>query len=262
MSSRISLIVSVARHYAYIDKPKAEWDFTKAVNSIMPVQGHHRRPRDADKEELRNAVKGFWEQLPRAKRATFVCNGFIRFDSIALIDDKGDTEYECPHLFVDFHSERGPFSVRQYLEINERHESLEGLKRVKVFPEVFPKPSFGTIYKDKFILVDDGTRAILKHNQGEITLYDGDKKYSYLKPTDVISVDKSEDKEGKKTLLKITNVRDATGKELLDACKDNPPLKQQIERQISRQLKPGDTVQIVEALVLYDWQIEQNRPVI
>lgn len=260
----LGLIVSVARHYAYIDKTKAEWDFTKAVNNVMPVQGHHRIHRDVDKEELRNAVKGFWEQLPRAKQATFVYNEFIRFDSIAFIDDKGDTEYECPHLFVDFHSERGPFSGSvQYLEINEHlHESLEGLKRVKIFPEKFPTPSFGTIYKDKFIAVDDRTRAALKYNAQGITLYDADKKYSWLKPTDVIGVDRTEDKEGKKTLLKISNVRVTTGKELLDACKDNPPLKQEIESQISRQLKPGDTIQIVEALVFYDWQIEQNRPVV
>ena len=80
--------------------------------------------------------------------------------------------------------------------------------------------------------------------------------------TDVIGVDRTQDKEGKKTLLKITNIRVTTGKELLDACKDNPPLKQEIESQISRQLTPGDTIQIVEALVLYDWQIEQNRPVV
>lgn len=260
----LGLIVSIAKHYAYIDKPKGEWDFTKAVNNIMLMQGQHLRRRNVDKEELGNAVKGFWEQLPRTKRATFIYNGFVRFDSITFIDDKGDTEYDCPHLFVDFYSERGPFSGSiQYLEINEHyHESLEGLKRVKIFPETFPKPSFGKIYKDRFIEVDDETRAFLKYQSDGITLYDADKKYSYLQPTDVIGVDRAEDKEGKKILLKITNVRVATDKELLDDCKDNPPLKQKIENQISRQLKPGDTVQIVEALVLYDWQIEQNRPVV
>jgi hypothetical protein len=240
----LGLIVSVARHYAYIDKPKAEWDFTKAVNNIKPVQSDYCSHRDAEKEELENAVKDFWQRLPRTKRATFVHNGFVRFDSIAFIDDKGDTEYECPHLFVAFHSECGPFSSsNQYLEINEHQdESLEGLKRIEIFPKSFPKPTFGTVYSDKFISVDDRTRATLKynkHNSGGIILYNSDKQYSYLKPTDVIAVDKTEDKEGKKTLLKITNVRVATGKELLDSCKDNPPLKQEIENQLSRQIKPS-----------------------
>jgi len=260
----LGLMVSVARHYAYIDKTKAEWDFTKSVNNVMAAQNHQQRNRDVDKEELRNAVKGFWEQLPRPKGATFVYNGFIRFDSITFVDDKGDTNYECPHLYVDFHSERGPFSGSvQYLEINEHwHESLEGLKRVKIFPDKFQKPSFGTIYKDKFIAVDDRTRGFLKYKSDVITLYNADTKYAYLKPTDVIAVDRTEDKEGKKTLLRITNVSVESGKELLAACKDDYLLKQEIENQISRQLRPGDTIQIVESLVLYDWQIEQNRPVV
>lgn len=258
------LIVSVARHYAYFDKTKTEWDFTKAVNNILPMEGRHRGRHDAEKEELQNAVKGFWQQLPRVNRATFVYNGLIRFDSVVLVDDKGDTEYECPHLFVDFHHKRGPFSGHmKYLELNKhQHELLDGLKRVKIFPEKFPKPSFGTVYKDRFISVDDRTRTTIKHNQDGITLYDADKRYSYLKPTDVIAVDKSEDSEGKTTPLKITNVRITTGKELLAACKENPALLQEIEGQISRELKSADTIQIIEALVLYDWQIEQNRPVI
>jgi hypothetical protein len=260
----LGLIVSVARHYAYLDKAQAKWDFTKAVNNILPMQDRHRGKHDAEKEELGNAAKGFWEQLPRANRVTFVSNGFIRFDSIALIDDKGDTEYECPHLFVDFHHEHGPLSGRyEYLELNEhRHESLDGLKRVKIFPDEFPKPSFGKIYEDRTILVDDKTRRTIMQNHNGIILYDTEKRYSFLKPSDVIAVDKSEDREGKRALLKITNVRATTGKELLAACNENPPLKQEIERQISRDLKSSDTIQIVEALVLYDWQIEQNRPVV
>lgn len=260
----LGLIVSVSRHYAYIDKLKAEWDFTKAVNIIMPVQSHHGRCRDAEKENLRTAVKGFWEQLPGTNRATFVYNGIVRFDSIAFVDDKGDTEYECPHLFIDFHSEDGPFTGNiQYLELNEHHhESLDELKRVEIFPESFSKPTFGIIYTDRFISVDDRTRAILQHNAGSITLYDADKQYSYLKPTDVIAVDKSKDREGKKTLLKITSVTGATGKELLDSCKDDPMLKQEIENQLSRQIQAGDRVLVIEALVLHDWQIQQNRPVV
>ncbi len=260
----LGLIVSVARHYAYIDKPKAAWDFTKTVNIIMPVQSHHGRHLDAKEEELRNAVKGFWEQLPRMKRATFVYNGFVRFDSIAFVDDKGDTKYNCPHLFIDFHYERGPFSGSiQYLELNEHHhESLDGLKRVEIFPEIFPKPSFGTIYSDKFISLDDRTRATLRHNSAGITVYDANNKYSYLKPTDVIAVDMTEDSEGKKTLLKITSVAAATGKELLESCKENPLLKQDIENQLSGQIKTSDRVHVIEGLVIYDWQIDQNRPVI
>lgn len=257
------LIVSIRRHYAYIDKTKGEWDFTNAVNMVRQVHSDRRR-RDADEDELRNSVKGFWELLPRAKKAMFVVDGLIRFDSIDFIDDKGDREYEGPHLFVDFHSKNGPFSgYFEYLEITEHHhESLDGLKRAAIFPKTFSKPSFGTVYKDKLIALDDRTRSTLRYGTDGITLYDADKKYTFLKPTDVIAVEKSEDRDGKKTFLKISNRTVATGKELLDSCKEDPPLKQQIEHQIARELKPGEKIDVIEALVIYDWQIEQNRPVV
>jgi len=150
-----------------------------------------------------------------------------------------------------------------HLEINERHsESINGLKRITIFPETFPKPSFGTVHKEKFIELDDRTRATLKRHNGGITIYDLDRKYEYLKPSDVIGVEKTEDKDGNKTLLKITNCRMAMGDELLESYIDNPALRQEIESQIGRELKPGDKIHIIEAILIYDWQIEQDRPVI
>lgn len=257
----LGLIVSVRKYYAYIDKTKGVWDFTEAVNAIH-VHGHEGR--DIERDKLENAVKGCWELLPRAKKAMLIVNMMIRFDSIVFIDDKGDNQFECPHLFVDFHSERGPFSGSdQYLEINEYHdESLEGLERTTIFPKTFKTPSFGTIHEDQFIVLDDRTRSTLKHRSDGIALYDSDKKYAFLKPTDVIGVEKTDDKDGKKTLLKICNRGVVTGKELLQLCKENPPLKQQIEDQIARELKPSDKIDVIEAQVIYDWQVEQNRPVV
>ena len=259
----LGLVISIKRHYAYIDRTKCEWDFTGAVNNV--VLGHSaRRRRDRDSEELRNAVRGFWEQLPHAKKATFVRNGIIRFDAIVFIDDKGDRAYDCPHLFVDFHTERGPFAgFFKHLETSEHtEESLDGLKRVEIFPETFPEPTFGTVHEDKVIVLDDRTYTTIKHGSDRATLYCADNRYSYLEPTDVIGVEKVGAAGGEKTLLKITNVRVAEGKELLDLTKDNPPLKQGIENQIGRGLKRRDRIRVIEALTIYDWQIDQNRPVV
>lgn len=72
---------------------------------------------------------------------------------------------------------------------------------------------------------------------------------------------KDGDKEEKATLLKITYVESRMGKQILNASKDDPVVKIEVERQISRQLRSADIVQVVEALVIYDWQTEQNRPV-
>jgi hypothetical protein len=257
----LGLEVSIARHYAYIDKVKGEWDFTRLANNAVSVDSEHKR-RDRSEEELNNAAKGFWELLPRQNRATLVKNGLIRFDSIALIDDKGDSEYKCPHLYVDFHIERGPFvGFAEYLEISRhRHESLEGLKRAAIFPEELPKPGFGTIHRDRVLSLDEGLRSTLKYNSDGITIYALDDKYSYLKPTDVIGVEGAGGKDGQ--LLKITSTTTVTGKELLEFSEENPLLRREIERQISRELRADDMVSVTEALPIYDWQIEQNRPVV
>ena len=262
----LGLIVSFARHYAFLDKPKGEWDFAGTFNILAPFQGRHRSTptRDIAREELGDAVKGYWEQLPRTRRAILVICKVVRFDAIVFVDDKGDTEYECPHLFVDFDRGRGPFAGSvQHLEINAFHSELvEDLKRVNVFPPTYSKPEFGTIHKDCAVTLDDENRSTLSRNKDGVTFYDTGERYKYLKPADVIAVDKTEDKDGKKILLKITNVALVKGKELLDACENNPNLKKRIENQISKALQSADDIFVVEALVLYDWQVEQNRPVI
>lgn len=259
----LGLIVSVGRYYAYLDKAKGEWDYTEAVNNIIQHRNDHRGS-DADREELDKAVKGFWELLPFSRKVTFVRNALIRFDSIAFIDEKGDTEYHCPHIFVNFHPEHGPFSGSvEYLELNpHNYMPLDGLKRTTIFPETFPAPRFGKIYTDKFIVLDNSTRRTLEHRTDGVSIYDADNRYKYLKPTDIIGVDNGANQNRENQLLKITHRRIATGSELLTLCEYNPPLKQQIENQIARELQPSDKIYVIEAPPVYDWQIEQNRPVV
>ena len=259
----LGLIVSVGRYYAYYDKSKREWDFTRTVNKANYALGSQQQL-DDESVELGNAVCAYWEQLLHAQKVIFVEDRLIKFDSIVLIDEKGDSEHQCPHLYVDFRPESGPFSVGyEYLEINEQAGvSLDGLTRVKIFPETFQKPRFGTVYKDKLIVLDDRTRATLKRYAGRVTLYALDDEYAYLRLNDVIGVEKTEDTEGKKTLLKITNVRAVTGNELLDLSKENPSLRREIEDQLTRELKQDDPIHVIEALAIYDWQLQQNRPVV
>ncbi|HEY0010000.1 MAG TPA: hypothetical protein VGB55_14835 [Tepidisphaeraceae bacterium] len=263
------LIVSAEEHYAYFDKLKREWDFTNAVNIAPAVQdrmaGHNSMDQTtAETERLREAVKGFWELLPRGNRTRFVSNGFIKFESIVYIDDKGDVAYGCPHLFMDFYADRGPFAGRaQYLEINPNHnEPINGLKRVKIFPSKFPKPSFGTIHSSKFITVDESARSALRRGRGELTIYSAEPKYSFLKPRDVIAVKYAKGVTGEDSLVKITNIRVETGKDILSMCGEDPMLQRQIEGQLGQQLVATDNIQVLEAIAIYGWQIEQDRPVL
>ena len=257
----LGLAVSIGGYYAYFDKTKAECDFTKMVNQYLAMDG---QPLDEKRIAQGNAVKGFWEQLPHATKATYVRNGLVRFDAIVFIDDKGDSEYDCPHVFIDFRARRGPFwGFSEYLEMNESYvESLDKLKRVDIFPNTFPEPEFGTIHENKVITLDDKAYGTVIRNRDRVTLYCAHDQYAYLEPTDVVGAETVGQTGRERQLLKITNVRRTKGKELLNLTRDDAFLGKIIETQIGRELNPGDWIQIVEAVTIYDWQVDQNRPVV
>lgn len=262
----LGLVVEISQHYAYVDKKKGEWDCATEVNLSVPVENQGRRGRrDDDDEQQRLAVKGFWELLPKANRATYLRTGLVKFSAMEFIDDKGDEAYQCPQIYVDFLGDRGPFvGFWQEVKFSEHHrEHLDGLKRVEVFPKTFARPVFGVVHKDNFITVNDRLRTVLQNAwDGDFTIYDADERYAYLNPTDVIGVDKGSNQSAKDILLKITNVRMLKGQALLDECAENPPLKYQIEAQISGEIDPEANFRVLEAMKISDWQIEQNRPVV
>lgn len=258
----LGLVVSLRKEYAYYDRLQRTWDFTKVVNIARHVTARLQGEKNDDAARL--AVKGFWELLPKRNRAMFITHGLVKFDSIALVDDKGDSAYKYPHVYVDFHAERGPISgVFEYLELNEHHhEDVDGLSRISVFPSEFSAQTFGKIYEDRFLVVDEQTRAGLRVSSGEITLYDVGQKYTYLRPTDVIGVEGTKDHEGQRVLVKITNMRVIKGSDLLSLFEESPPLRYSVEQQVGREVKPKETIHVVEAMVIYGWQIEQDRAVL
>jgi len=257
------LVVNVARHFAYLDRSRREWDYTKLVDESQYMIGRL-ESQEQQLQAQRLAVKGFWELLPKANRAIWVQHGLIRFDKIEYIDDKGDGDFKMSHVYVLYDPKRGPFSGHyEYLEINEHsHASLNGLIRSTIFPEKFSAPSFGTIHSDDPLAIDDATRSWLKHGRQEVTLYGLGTQFEHLKPTDVALVDGQNVRSGEKIYVKVTNTKVVKGNALLKLSKDNPTIQHDIERQIGRVLKVSDKVRVVEVVAIYEWQIDQNRPVI
>lgn len=259
----LGLAVSVHRYFAYFDRRNRQWDYTKATNMAWAnASSRAGRARPNDESDL--SVKGFWEQIPRSNRATYVRNGLIRFDQIEFIDDKGDTEYGCPHIFFAYTGVRGPFwGFSEYLEINEQcHEGLEGLTREKIFPETFATPTFGRIYRERLVTLPAQIRARLRHGRNETTLFSVNNEYDDLQPTDVVAMSSNDHRDEATTLLKVTSTKTVRGTELLETYSDDPALKHDVEQQIGREVKASDEVRAVEVMAIYDWQIEQGRPVI
>jgi len=254
----LGLIVQVAQYYAFCDPIKKEWDYSDAVNLV------HRQVNDEDRKEqwdLRQLVENFWEFFQKSTRAMFVVKGLVRFDSIVVIDSEGDSLYNFPHIYVSFSGNRGPFlGFYEYIEINEHHhESVKGLKRVNKFPEAFSKPLIGIVHRNKVVHLDDHTLALLKRGSSWVdTIFDCDDRYQFLTPGDVIAVDKTEDAEGKRTLIKITNKRQERAEDYLEERKGDPMAGRNIEEQIGRKLDHNDTITIYEFKVVYEWQLEES----
>lgn len=254
----LGLVVQVAKHFAFRDPIKKKWDYSDAINVV------HRQIDDEERaknRELRQNVEGFWEFFQKSNQAMFVVNGLVRFDSIVVVDSEGDSLHKFPHIYVDFQGDRGPFvGFYEYLELSEHHhESIEGLKRTKKFPKTFTKPRFGIIYRDKTITLNDRTRTLFKSESRWMhTLYDCDDRYQFLNPGDVIGIEQTEDRDGKRNLIKITNKRQERAKDLLKRRDDDPMATQAVEEQIGRKLDSNDTITVYEFKIVYEWQMEKS----
>jgi hypothetical protein len=187
----------------------------------------------------------------------------IKFEDIAVIDDKGDSEFKFPHIFVDFRERTGPlFGVYQYLRINEhRHESLDELKRIAHFPSKFDAPRFGTVHSKKLTVSDRAKNIFSAGNRSLNVLYDVEGKLDFLAVADVIAIEGTEGAPGRGSsepmLVQITHRRVTTGKDFWDALIDDPSLKHRMEDQVGREVNEDDQLRIVEFKVTHSWALEQ-----
>jgi Restriction endonuclease len=257
------LILNVNEYFAYRDRARGEWDMTEALNLAHRHEedDHERRRSEAD---LREKIEGFWHFIPHANRAMLVRNGLVKFEDIAVIDDKGDSEFHFPHIFVDFYDTRGPFfGFAEYLKIHEhRREPHDDLKRVERFPETFEAPKIGTVHDTKLQLASRVSRLLSAGNASLNTLYDVEGRLDFLAVTDVIGVEGTAGKvggAGEPILIQITHKRTMTGKEFLESLVDNPTLKHQVEEQVRQAVTEADQLRILEFKRICDWAIERSR---
>ena len=254
----LGLCVQVAKFFAFRNPIKKEWDFSKAVNLVQRQIDEEEKTQS---HELRQNVEGFWEFFQKANQTMFVVFGFVRFDSIVVIDSEGDSLHKFPHIYVDFQGDRGPFDgFSEYLEISEHfHEPVKGLKRTKVFPPTFSRPRIGKIYRDKSVQLDAQTLAFFKNGSPWLdTIYDCGDKYAFLNPGDVVEVDKTEERDAKRSMIKITNKRQERGEDILSRREQDPMAERRAEEQIGRKLESNDTITVYEFKRVYEWQLKQS----
>ncbi len=258
----LGLVLDVREHFAYVDLVKKEWDFTEAVNlTYLRTGGEEERK---EKQELQERVEDFWKFLPRKNQVKFIVKGLVKFDNIAVIDDKGDNWHKYPHIYVDFKGPSGPFSgFFEFLEKGEEnHILLKGYKRTRVFPKNFPEPRIGEVHRSKQIVWDDGTMERFNNEYDRFyTFYDCDGKYNFLKPRDIVPVANAKDLNKETSYIQITHIETMKIKNYLKQNRGVYNLEKEIERQVGRKVRAEENIEIYEFKRVYDWQFDpKSKP--
>lgn len=252
----------IQEYYAYIDTEKKEWDFTKAAKLV-----HKEMQYEEDRQksfEDGQKVRRVWEFFKRANQGTFIVDGLVRYDSIELIDDRGDNHFEFPHLYVDFKKKSGPFSwYRHFLEVEEQKFELDDTWReVEIFPEDFPsKPVFGKIHKKNKLTLNETALKEFNDSYDRIKfLCDTDGKYDFLKQKDVISIaNTSTQYSPEDAMIQITSRFKTKVKDYLEQNRVGFNPWYTIKIQLEREPNTDEEINIYESKRVSKWDLEEKK---
>jgi len=255
------LKVLFREHYAYIDRDKKEFDFSKNIDLTYRESDQHESEEKRKKNiQAREISQDYWTHLPRKNQVKFVVEGLIPYEDILVIDREGDPWYKFPHIFVDFKGQPHPF-IGFWKEIRSGdyhptiYPDMQGYKRIKIFPETFPKPKKGKIYRNKKIEWPPELEQTFKSGNHITNLYDIGGKYDFLKPRDIILVIKGDDRSDT-YYVEITHKFETDVKSYL--AEHGPSfMDRAIELQLGRKPQDNEKLTIYEFTKKYGFQVDK-----
>lgn len=259
----LGLWIHISKWFAFIDKLRKEFDFTKSVD-LLRRESETGYRRDPDKENLKELAENFWTHLPLNNQAHIEVDGLILYENMLIIDDKGDILYPFPHIFVNYKINNGPLSYYRYRLEGEDKEQINPTdgkyERKKIFPKKFNKLKLNKIHKDKQIEWDEQTlRSFTGTYPRTGRIFDMRGKYKYLKKRDVISVKNPkkpyEGDTNDKYYLEITNIFSTTVYQFLK--ENGKHFKNMIEKQVGGKVKGKNKLVVLEYVEIYDWKIKE-----
>jgi hypothetical protein len=255
--------VHVHRYYAYVDRIKKEWDFTRAVD--LCDDEHNLRQSDEEREKFQNRQRPVieaWSFLPKALQAIFAVDGLLPYARIAAVDEKGDVLYDCPHIYVDS-GESGPYDGWwETLEVGgEKIHLAKEFKRVKILPESFkelepPRPA-----KSSVALDEQTMRDFIEYKDVGV-LYAVDGRYKKLKQRDVVSLKGAAPKSGEQPFLQITYVGYAKVGEYLNETREPYKYRSAIRQQVGKEVADDDSITYLEYRRYYKRPKDDNPMIV
>lgn len=249
----LGLVLRVRHCYAFYDQDDGVYDLVDSASLIFTDDFNNKH--EKSQRELVELARDFWEGLPRRNQAEYFQDKLIRFDSMLVVDDKGDALHKFPHIFVDFEGKDGPFRRGiTYLKSGGQNISLDGLTQISNFPKPISKPKYGTIYDSLPLPLPDRFCEQFANFKGDFhTLFDCDGKLDHLQKHDVAFI-KFGQKEDQ--FIQVTHRFEMNVGNLL---KEQPQLEWQIKEQIGRQPDLSQHVAVIEFRRTYDWKFRPKK---
>ena len=250
------VVFRIREWYAYLNADTKEWDFTRAVD-LMPRRYDLDELNKRRNEDFGKKVEHYWRHLPRNRQAKLFMYGFVPFEDMLIIDERGDPEYAIPHVFIDFRDQDGPFA-RLLPNLNQgrqqpihSYELDKEYKKINAFPEAFPEPKKGTTHElDKLGLTGTPLQK-LQRLHGEGLLYSFDGKLHFLSEGDLIHIPKTE-KDGMDKYAEVTHVFETTTSTYIKED-ESDYYTREMEEYAGRKVKKTDWVTIYEIIEVYTW---------
>ena len=242
------LCFKVREWYAYCEPAKKEWDFTRVVD-LTPRQHNLDRANQARLEKQGQNAETYWRHLPRRLQAKLMVYGFVPFEEMLIIDDKGDPEYTDPHVLVDFGS-NGPFQYTFASLVQHRSEvaDFQTFKKVQFFPPAFPEPNKGAAHEiDRLGLNSEALRR-LEYLRGATALYSFDGKLGVLTVGDLIRLPQKDQGSSEK-FAEVTHIFKTTVGTLVKE-QGSEFYRAELERSAGRKITDVDEVVVYELLGL------------
>ena len=249
------VIVRLKHCYAYMDEGTGVFDFAEpAIVHSNPYNRSHQTTEERELREKVGIIQDFWERLPHANQVMFHLNGIISYEDMLVIDDKGDTWNEVPHIFVDFVDGSPISGTLAYLERGANDFGIDDMKRKDMFPDIFPKPTFGTIYEAEPLALPETLAKQHVNFSGDLKrLFDANGRYDHLQPTDVAVVRYGQKEE---RFIQITHRYEVTK---VDVERDHPNWLWDVQQQIGREPSNDDVYIVIEFRNCYQHQWERNQ---
>ena len=127
----------IGEYFAYHDKNSDQWDYLEQYANKKIITSYRIRNSEDKKpsEEL-------WKQQEEDTKAYFALLGFISYESIIAIDERGDNAHDMPHIYVEFDNsqKRPPFEhaigiLKDSVSNNNCYDGINAIpeKRINFF---------------------------------------------------------------------------------------------------------------------------------